>query len=164
MAKKSSNSIQPFSNQMALSKSKQDDFAQNLISTVVNGEVDPIAAFCQLKGLADAIGIFLKSEEVKKAVESAKEKWGTAPAEFQGAKLTINESGVKYDYSGCGDTQWNELTKQKAEIDAKIKERETFLRGIKVSETIIDEETGVVDKVFAPVRTSSSCIKVTYAK
>lgn len=163
MAKKSQ-SIQPFQNRMALSKSKQSDFAQNLINSVVNGEVDPIAAFCQLRGLYDSLGIFLKSEEVKQVVESAKEKWGTAPAEFQGAKLTITESGVKYDYSGCGDTQWNELTKQKAKIEAKIKERETFLRGIKVSETIIDEETGVMDKVFAPVRTASSCVKVTYAK
>lgn len=164
MAKKSSQSIQPFQNQMALSKSKQSDFAQNLINSVVGGEVDPIAAFCQLKGLYDSLGLFLKSEEVKMAVESAKEKWGTAPAEFQGAKLTITESGVKYDYSVCGDSRWNELTKKKAEIDAEIKEREIFLRGIKGSETIIDEETGVVEKISAPVRTASSCVKVTYAK
>lgn len=157
-------SILPFQDQMSLSKSKQTDFAQNLINTVVNGIVDPIGVFCQLRGLYDSLGIFLKSEEVKQAVESAKKKWGAAPAEFQGAKLTITESGVKYDYTGCGDPQWNELSKQKADIEAKLKEREAFLRGIKVSETIIDETTGAMEKISAPVRTSSSCVKVTFAK
>ena len=164
MAKKSTQSVQPFQNQMALSKSKQTDFAQNLINNVVHGETDPIAAYCQVKGLHESLGVFLKSEEVRSAVETAKEKWGSAPAEFQGAKLTITESGVKYDYSVCGDSLWNSLAKQKAEIEAQMKERENFLRGIRSSETIVDEETGEVVKVYAPARSASSCVKVTFSK
>lgn len=158
------NAIQPLNNAMALSKSSQADFAQNLIKSVTEGEVDPIAAYCQIKGLCDSLGIFLKSEDVKEAVDKAKEKWGSAPAEFQGAKLTIAESGVKYDFSVCKDSKWDELYERKKEIEAQMKERETFLRGIRNCETVVDEETGVVEKLYAPARSASSCVKVTFAK
>ena len=164
MTKKSNQTIQPFQNQTALSKSKQNDFAQNLIDSVTNGDVDPIAAFCQIKGLYDSLALFLKSEDVREVVETAKEKWGNEPAVYSGAKLTISESGVKYDYSCCCDEIWNRLSREKAALDTMMKEREMFLRGIKKQVTIVDEETGAVDTIYAPLRSSSSCIKVTFAK
>ena len=70
------NAIQPLNNTMALSKSSQTDFANNLIKSVTKGEVDPIAAFCQIRGLSDSLSLFLKNEEVKEAVDKAKEKMG----------------------------------------------------------------------------------------
>ncbi|WP_289872904.1 hypothetical protein [uncultured Duncaniella sp.] len=158
------NAIQPLNNTMALSKSSQTDFANNLIKSVTKGEVDPIAAFCQIRGLSDSLSLFLKNEEVKEAVDKAKEKWGSAPAEFHGAKLTITESGVKYDFSVCNDSKWNDLYEQKKEIEALLKEREAFLRGIRQCETVVDEETGEISKLYAPARSASTCVKVTFAK
>ena len=58
-------------------------------------------------------------------------KYGKAHVTASGTKLEVTEVGTKYDYSLTGDVELKELEEQKAIIEFKIKERQTFLKAIK---------------------------------
>lgn len=71
------------------------------------------------------------------------------------ALFTAKDAGVRYDFTGCGDPQWDDLNDSLNSIKAKMKEREKLLRSIKGSMTIVDEATGEVCTVYEPVRTAT---------
>lgn len=145
-------------------KENQKATAQTLVTKVVEGEADPIQVFSTVKALVECLTIFLKDKDVVDSTIAACERYGKTGALYNGANLCVAEVGVKYDYSACNDPEWDDLSKQRAELDAKIKARETFLRGIPREATIINEDTGEITKVVPPIKTSSTSVKVTFAK
>lgn len=156
--------VQIFGKAIPFTKENQKATAQSLVAKVVGGDADPITVFSTIKAMVECLTIFLKSKEVVDATINACEKYGKNGANYNGANLCIAEAGVKYDFSTCNDPEWNDLAKQKAELEAKLKARETFLRGIPGKQTILDEETGEVSTIYAPAKTSSTTVKVTFAK
>lgn len=145
-------------------KENQKATAQTLVTKVVEGEADPIQVFSTVKAVVESLTIFLKDKSVVETTAAAVEKYGNTGALFNGANLCIAEVGVKYDFSVCEDPEWNELAAQRAELDAKIKARETFLRGIPREATIVNEDTGEITKIFPPAKSSSTSVKVTFAR
>jgi hypothetical protein len=81
-----------------------------------------------------------------------------------GATFQLKEAGVSYDYSGCGHAQYNELKQQIAILTEQCKEIEKFLRTVKDSMTVVDESTGEIITIHAPVRKSTSTYQVTFNK
>lgn len=63
----------------------------------------------------------------------------------RGCEINSQMTGVKYDYASTGHKKWIELNKQ-------IKDEETFLRSIKGSKTMVDEETGEVHTIKEPIK------------
>lgn len=102
-----------------------------------------------LKGIND-------NPEIQEAVMHEFEKYGQKNIEYKGALLQQQESGVKYDYSGCGDYLMDSYLKQQEELKEKMKEREKFLKNIPAS-GIVDPETGVF--VYPPAKSSKTIIK-----
>jgi len=47
-----------------------------------------------------------------------------------GCAITERETGVRYDYSVCGDAEWESLTAEIAALESRKKEREAFLRNV----------------------------------
>lgn len=156
--------VQIIGRAIPFTKENQRATAQTLVSKVVEGETDPIQAFSTVKALVECLTIFLKDKDVVESTIAACEKYGHAGALFNGANLCVAEVGVKYDYSACNDPEWDDLSKQRAEIDAKIKARETFLRGIPREATILNEDTGEITKIVPPIKSSSTTVKVTFAR
>lgn len=156
--------VQIIGRAVPFTKENQKATAQTLVTKVVEGEADPIQVFSTVKALVECLTIFLKDKGVVDSTITACEKYGKSGAMFNGANLCIAEVGVKYDYSTCGDPDWDDLTAKKAELDAKIKAREAFLRGIPGEATIVNEETGQITKIYPPTKTSSTSVKVTFAK
>lgn len=156
--------IQIFGKAVPFTKENQKATATALAEKVTNGEVDPVMTFATAKAMSDCLSQFLKDKGVMEATVAAVEKYGRTGAIFNGANLCVAEVGVKYDFSVCDDPEWTELSKQKAELEAKLKARETFLRGIPRQATIINEDTGEMSTIFPPAKTSSTSIKVTFAK
>lgn len=156
--------VKIFGKAIPFTKENQNATAQNLVAKVVGGDADPISVFSTIKAMVECLSIFLKSKEVVDATINACEKYGKSGANYNGANLCVAEVGVKYNYSTCNDSEWNELSKQKADLEAKLKARETFLRGIHGKQTILNEETGEVSTIYPPTKTSSTTVKVTFGK
>lgn len=93
------------------------------------------------------------------------EKHGKAFSSPSGTKIELAETGTKYDFSKTNDFILPELQKQAEELESKIKERETFLRGLPVEGVeVLAENSGEVVRIFPPSKTSTSSYKVTLAK
>lgn len=83
-------------------------------------------------------------------------------AVIKGSEFSIVEAGVKYDYSGCNDLEYNVLNTQIEALKSTLKDRETFLKSIKAPMQIIDETSGEVYTIYPPKKTSSTTLKVTF--
>jgi hypothetical protein len=83
-----------------------------------------------------------------------------------GNKFELMEAAGKFDFSTCGDPVWNHLNQQLEEIKLQIKERESFLKGIKsmTKMDIINPKTAELHEnveLYPPIKSSTSTFKQT---
>jgi hypothetical protein len=89
-------------------------------------------------------------------------KYGKSHVTASGTKLEVAEVGTKYDYSLTNDLELKELEEQKAVIDFKIKERQTFLKALKhPMEVLFGDE---LITLHPASKTSTTSIKTTISK
>lgn len=81
-----------------------------------------------------------------------------------GITLEPAQLGTKYDYSVCQDPKLDELNTILAKAKKDVDDRQNFLKAINVSATLIDEVTGEINKVYAPIKTATSGYKLTLEK
>jgi hypothetical protein len=62
----------------------------------------------------------------------------------------------------CNDAELNDLYLSMDLLKEKVKHRETFLKALKEPLSIIDEETGDLQRVHPPKKSSSTTVKVTF--
>jgi len=147
-----------------LNKSDLDNLAYSFIEPVLEGNINPIEQWVQVKALADVCERFLKDENIKSAVLSDIEKHGKGGATYNGVKIeTSNRSEL--NYSECNDPVYNDLKAELEKLTAKVKERETFLKSVPYAGLEITiEATGEMVKVYAPQKVNTTSPKVTFAK
>lgn len=138
-----------------------DRIGRMLIQQVEDGNISASKAVTILKALAESIDIALSALK-----ENALDELSRYPQRqaiiINGAEFTIKEAGVKYDYAGCGDTLMLDMMQQKEELDAKIKDRQKFLRSIKGTEMIVDTRTGELCEIKPPAKTSTTTYSIKY--
>jgi hypothetical protein len=120
----------------------------------------------QLKEMTDAKGknkfVDLVREEIKTNSDN-----GKSATTKNGTKFEFFEAGTKYDYSACGDPIWNRLNGQMETLKVKMKDRESFLKGLKgetVMGNVIDPETSELFedvKLYPPIKNSTPSYKQT---
>lgn len=140
------------------SKASLAGIVTNLTMKVMDGEEDPIKQGANLDFIIKAC---TNAKDVLKPFiieELEKDKTRT---EYHGYKIEVSEAGVTYDYSNCNDRIYADLIKESEELKERIKAREVFLKSIKNSETLLDEESGEVIKIYPPVRKSTTTPKFT---
>lgn len=87
-----------------------------------------------------------------------------------GTKLKLAETGVNYDFTACKDPLWDYYQTQLVLLKEIIKERETFLKTIKVSYPVgnlLVPETGELHEnveLHPAIRTSTSSFTQTLLK
>ena len=89
-------------------------------------------------------------------------KYGNSHVTASGTKLEVAEVGTKYDYTKSNDPELKELEEQKAIIDFKIKERQTFLKSLKQPMEVLFSDELVT--LYPPAKTSTTSIKTTISK
>ena len=89
-------------------------------------------------------------------------KYGKSHVTASGTKLEVAEVGTKYDYSLTGDVELKELEEQKAIIEFKIKERQTFLKTIKKPMEVLFGDELIT--LHPASKTSTTSIKTTISK
>lgn len=75
-----------------------------------------------------------------------------------GATFKQGEFGHKYDFEGTGDPVWQRLNFEAKAAAEALKAREIFLKGIKGHETVVDEDSGEIVKIFEPAHTSTTSV------
>jgi len=144
-------------NLLPSNKDEVKRFSEKLISELLDGSEDILVAKRKLKCMAE---IIKKVEAgIKESVLTEAEKHGKT-FEYKGAEFSISLLGVKYDYTQCNDTVWNELNSQETKIKETKKQRESFLKAVNESATVVNEGTGEVETIYPPAKSGSNGIKV----
>jgi hypothetical protein len=82
-----------------------------------------------------------------------------------GAKLELAETGTKYDFSLCNDSELLTLLESAEKIKEKIDTRQKFLKNLPIEGVeVLNKETGELEKVYPPSKSSTSGYKVTLSK
>lgn len=81
----------------SLSKTTQKTIAQDLVTKVIDGSVDSMQAFIQVKAVAEICEMFLKNEEIQNLTMTSVARCGKELPEFNGAKVALATS-TRYDY------------------------------------------------------------------
>ena len=84
------------------------DLAGRAISAVVNGDISPIEAHIQISRMENAIKQFKDDTQVRDITLRELSKYGKSH-QFGDCRLEEAESGVKYDYSMCGDSKLRDM-------------------------------------------------------
>ena len=147
-----------------ITKASQTLWAEQIIRPLLDGEIEPIDFIVRLKGLKNTLDEAEKNERVKDIIVRQLYRENNQ-ASCNGVKITLKEGGVKYDYSGCGDSVYADLQAQKQELDRQIKEREAFLKAVPdMGMDIVNEDTGEIHRVYKPVRMASETYSITFPK
>jgi hypothetical protein len=143
-------------------KSQRESFCMDLINRIDSGEADPLKVHLQIKCMEDIIKLLNSNTVYKAALLEASEKMGQKSFEFHNAKFEIKETGVKYDFSKCGDVVWETLDSAGSTISDQIKEREKFLKTVpQKGMTVVNDQTGEVETIFPPSKSSTTSVAVT---
>lgn len=150
---------------MLTTKGEQQAVANSTIHSIMEGEENPLKTIVLIKGLMESFSMILKDDRVKEAVLSEIDRNGGKEATAFGVKFQQKEMGVNYDYSVCGDPEYDQLSAEMEDLKARMKEREKFLLGIP-SEGLpmVDQETGDCYKIIRPLRRGSLSYSVTFKK
>lgn len=133
-----------------------------LLNDIDEGFMHPLQVAAQFKFIEDVIANV--KEELRQRVVAEQSKYGKERMTFHGATFEIKEAGVKYDYSHCECTIWNDLKQQLDALNDKMKEREAFLKTLKERFTYIDESTGQIFTLYPPQKKSTTTYAITWKK
>ena len=136
------------------------ELAGRAISAVVEGNVDPITAWCNIRRMKAAIEMFEKDAQVMDITQRELAKYGKRH-QFGDCTLEEVEAGVRYDFSMCGDSKLADLYALRDANAADIKAREAMLKSLPTS-GMADPETG--EMVYPPARSAKTTIKTTFKK
>lgn len=144
-----------------VSRSMIIDHAKSLLQLIEEGHIDALSVAMQMKYLQDVME--LAKEKLREYVLNELNKYQKGQdITKHGASFQIKEAGVSYDYSGCGHAHYNELKQQIAILNDQCKEIEKFLRTVKDSMTVVDESTGEIITIHAPIRRSTTTYQCTF--
>ena len=145
-----------------VSKETIKEHSINLLADLDNGYITPLQLAAQLKYFEDIIANV--KEEVRQRVVAEQSKYGKERMTFKGAAFDIKEAGIKYDYSHCECTIWNDINQQIEVLTEQRKEREAFLKTLKDRFTYVDESTGEIVTIYPPQKKSTTTYAITWSK
>jgi len=135
-----------------------DVFSDGVIQSVQAGEINPLTVLIQIRAMEKAFERILK--ETKDNIMREADRYPGNEFEYAGNKVTKTEHGVRYDYGSCGDPIYQRLFEVAFEANGQLKERENFLRAVKVPFKTVDEGTGEVATISPPTKKSTSGLNV----
>lgn len=151
--------------EIPVTRTGQKELVDIMKKSLADGETNPIEAVVKAKSMYEVLSSFLKDDDVKELVVNECEKYGKGETpSFAGAKVQVKETGVKWDYTDCGDPVYDSLSIQMEELKQRMKQRESYLKTITERKTEIDEATGEIYTILPPVRTATTSYSITYNK
>lgn len=142
-----------------IDKTTAAEMAQLIISAIENGDVNALNLKIKIKAI----------ENVIETIKPILDKEARSIAELEGAKsftrlgstVKLQETGVRYDYSLCGDPYHKYLSEKFDEAKANKEKREKYLKALDKPETIVDQHSGEIVTIYPPIKTSTSSVVIT---
>lgn len=134
------------------------DIVTSVRTNIIEGNINPMDAYAVLTSLAMAIEQVKNDPQVRDICLRELSKYGKQGATIGEFTFTEAEAGVKYDYSQCGCSEYEELQESRTQIDNRLKEIEKALKVMPIS-GMADPETG--EMWYPPVKSSKTIIKAT---
>lgn len=133
-----------------LTKRYISDSVQMAVTSVTQGDYDPIKALVYAKKGQE---LFTQLEKAIRPIAEDKQRLAKGEVySLHNADVAQRESGVKYDFTTCGDKEWEELKAKHDELSAELKSREEFLKKVSKPMELVDTESGESYTVQPPVR------------
>lgn len=144
------------------SKEKAQEIADRLINAcTIEGTMNPLDVLIKVRwaqSILNTVAEGVLSACVEEASKYAKGERIT----MHGAELTMKEAGTKWNFDGCGDPVYSDLTEKSGAMKDMIKDRETFLKSLKQSMTVVDDATGEVVTIAPPQKQSKTIVEVKF--
>lgn len=142
-----------------LTKQTQAQFAGQVVTAILDGEVNPLDVDIYLKAFEESIALIRKDERVKRAVQDEAEKYPEKTFEYHGIEVT-RSTRTTYDYATSKDSVWVELKDRELEVKGELKKREALLKAIPRNGMIVSALTGEV--IMAPEPKSQNIISIKF--
>jgi len=142
------------------SKEKAQEIADRIINHYTEGMGNPLEGMVKVRwfqSILDKVAEGILSVSLDEAYKYGKER-----ITLHGAEMAVKEAGTKWNYENCNDPVYRDLTEKSGAMKDMVKERETFLKGIKSTMTIVDDATGEVIEINPPAKTSKTIIEVRF--
>lgn len=145
-------------------RSQINTFVEKFRNEMAAGVIEATKVAMQLKAMEDLIKELRSDPKVREIIMDEVDKHPEKKFGIDGALFEKAETGVKYDFTVCGSSKWNDLTKNIAELKEQLQTEEEMLKKLCLNDGIevVDKNTGEVIK--PPVRTSNTYVKITLAK
>ncbi len=128
----------------------------------LSGDHDPLEIEIKLKGVADAIDTTRKDTEVRGAVLNALSMYSEKTIDLDGAQVQRRNTPARYAYDACNDPVYDRLKAQMEALKQDIKDRENFLKAMKKTEVIVDQETGEAVEVNPPPKVQGETLAIKF--
>ena len=139
-------------------KKEIKSFVESAILEVQDGTYNPLETIIRLEALKKTIEGVQKG--IRDMATDEAEKYGKQ-FDFGNAKCQVKMSGVKYDYSNCGDPIYQSMQNELNDLKNRMKARENWLKSIQGQETHLDEETGELITIYAPIKSGKETVSIT---
>jgi hypothetical protein len=142
-------------------KEERTQVVHEIFQELLNGRINPMELHIRMKCLEEVVKQLTSMPAYKAIVLDDAEKHGKS-FQYHNAKVDIREVGVKYDYTGCNSSELESFYDARNVIDEKIKQLETYHKGVPSSGlTVVLEATGEVETHYPPAKTSTTSVAVT---
>lgn len=138
-------------------KAGVESFSRQLITSVENGEVNPLElkALCKfMEAVFEKVDKETKENQLREAGKYSDKKFNA-----YGFEIAKEDVGVKYDYASCGDPIYKQRLEILEEAKKQLDERIAFLKTIKEPITLVDDESGEVATIHAPIKRGTEGLK-----
>lgn len=137
-------------------------FSKSLIESVREGRTNPLELIVQLHALTKVY------EEVREEIEdnilTEANKYPDKIIERFGARIEKAEVGVKYNYASSRDSEWEELDAEIKGLELRKRYRENFLKALTEPITTVNKDTGEVEEIRPPFKTSKTGVRIYLSK
>lgn len=140
-------------------KEQRESFVRSIVSALDEGTADPLKVHLQVKNTEDLIKQITSDEKYREFLLNEAGKYGKTFERFN-AKFQVKETGTRYDYSVCGDSEIMQLQEQAEKIAEKLKARQKFLQSLPASGVEVLQGDELVT-LYPPVKTSTTSVTVT---
>ena len=125
---------------------------------IEEAKVDLLKKYLEVKARLDYDKAYIETiqSEVVKEIEKYPEK----TFDLHGRKISTMESGTNYDFINTGDIEFCLAEEDFLRTKKRFDDRKTFLKNLKGAITLLDESSGEVYRVTAPVKTSYTVPKI----
>ena len=142
-------------------KEERSQLVREIFDEVLNGRINPLELHLRLKSAEEVIKQLTGLEPYKAILLDEAQRYGKS-FDYQTAKIDIREVGVKYDYSGCGNSELAALYDQQKAIEARIKVIETYHKGLpSAGVQVLVHPHGELETHYPPAKSSTTSVAVT---